>query len=194
VSASPPATRSSSEAQRDIATVVAISIVCFVLTVQFHEFAHATTAVLLGAKVFTITTGSVRYDDTVLSNHGNQAVAASATLFNFAAAAMLFAVRRLVPRANPRMRYALWLGMALNAFVPAGYLSFSPLFGFGDRTLFLRWCSAMRSERSAAPSASLDSGGRGSRSRATSRRRRRCRSSEASRGSSPPRCSASRSL
>jgi len=65
-------------------------------------------------------------------------VMAGGTLVNLLAGALFFVLGRLVSRQHPRLKFFLWLAMAVNLFSGTGYFLFSGIGGIGDWNDFVR--------------------------------------------------------
>ena len=65
-------------------------------------------------------------------------VMAGGTLVNLLAGALFFVLCRLVSREYPRLKFFLWLSMAVNLFAGTGYFLFSGIGGIGDWNDFIR--------------------------------------------------------
>src|SRR5215831_5354957 len=105
---------------RDVATIIAISIVAFALSNLLHEGAgHGGACVLTGghAKVLS----SVHFE----CDRDSRLIAAGGTLVNFVAGFFSWLALRSVSHGRGRLRYFLWLMMTINLLQAAGYFLFS---------------------------------------------------------------------
>jgi hypothetical protein len=112
---------------RDLATIVAISIVAFAIANLLHEGAgHGGACVLTGghAKVLS----SVHFE----CSRDSRFIAACGTLVNFIAGLVCWLALRLINPARGHLRYFLWLLMTINLLQGGGYFLFSGLGNFGD--------------------------------------------------------------
>src|SRR5215470_13831758 len=112
---------------RDVATIIAISIVAFAIANLLHEGAgHGGACVLTGghAKVLS----SVHFE----CDRDSRLIAAAGTLVNFIAGFLCWLGRRFIKRASGHLQYFLWLLMTVNLLQGAGYFLFSGLGNFGD--------------------------------------------------------------
>ena len=112
---------------RDLATIIAISIIAFALANLLHEgVGHGGACVLTGghAKVLS----SIHFE----CDRDSRFIAAGGTLVNLIAGFLCWLGRRFVPRAGRHLQYFLWLLMTVNLLQGAGYFLFSGLGNFGD--------------------------------------------------------------
>jgi hypothetical protein len=119
----PERTRSS----RDLATIIAISIVAFAIANLLHEGAgHGGACVLTGghAKVLS----SVHFE----CSQDSRFIAAGGTLVNFMAGLLCWLALRFVKQGPGHLRYFLWLLMTINLLQACGYFLFSGVGNFGD--------------------------------------------------------------
>ncbi len=115
------------EANDDVLTVVAISLVAQIVADVLHEgLGHAAVALLAGAKSGVLST-------VAWSSEGDsRLVAAGGTLANLAAALVFWIVLGRVTRGSVRLRFFLLISLALNLFSGTGYFFFSGVTNFGD--------------------------------------------------------------
>lgn len=115
------------QANDDVLTVVAISLVAEILADVLHEgLGHATTALLTGEKSGVLST-------VAWSSEGDsRLVAAGGTLANLAAALVFWIALRKVTRGSVRLRFFLLTSLAFNLFAGTGYFFFSGVTNFGD--------------------------------------------------------------
>jgi len=114
-------------------TVAAISLLAYMLGSLLHEGAgHGGACLLTGAKPMVLS--SVHFECSVDS----RLVDAGGTLINFIAAAVFFALGRLIGRDRPRWRYFLWIAMSINLYTATGYFLFSGIGGIGDWGAFIQ--------------------------------------------------------
>jgi hypothetical protein len=121
------ARRAPVQANDDLLTVCAISLLAAILGNVLHEgVGHAATALLTGTKsgVLSTVTWSNVFDSRV--------VAAGGTLANLAAAIVLWIALRSATRASVRLRFFLLTSFAFNLFAGTGYFFFSGVTNFGD--------------------------------------------------------------
>jgi len=112
---------------RDVATIIAISIVAFAIANLLHEGAgHGGACVLTGghAKVLS----SVHFE----CDRDSRFIAAAGTLVNFITGFLCWLGRRFIKRASGNLQYFLWLLMTINLLQGAGYFLFSGVGNFGD--------------------------------------------------------------
>ena len=115
------------EANDDVPTVCAISMLAGILANVLHEgLGHAATALLTGAKsgVWSTVAWSSDFD--------SRLVAAAGTLANLAAGAALWLALRSRRSASVQVRFFLLTGLAFNLFDATGYFLFSGVTDFGD--------------------------------------------------------------
>jgi hypothetical protein len=112
---------------RDLATIIAISIVAFAIANLLHEGAgHGGACALMGghAKVLS----SVHFE----CDQAGRFIAAGGTLVNFIAGFLCWIALRALNPAREHSRYFLWLLMTINLLQAGGYFLFSGLANFGD--------------------------------------------------------------
>ena len=115
------------EAQDDLATVCAISILAGILANVLHEgLGHAATALLTGAKSGVLST--VAWS----SDFDSRLVAAGGTLANLAAGAAFWLALRSMKSVSVQVRFFLLTALAFNLFDGTGYFFFSGVTDFGD--------------------------------------------------------------
>jgi hypothetical protein len=130
-SKTPPEEDSSSAV--DVATIVAISLIVYTCSSFLHEaIGHGVICVLLGGKVACIASTVCIPGDQPISEAASRVVAAGGTITNLIAAAFFWALLRRRKFRSPLWRYFVWLSMAVNGFIGAGYLAVPTLIGFGD--------------------------------------------------------------
>jgi hypothetical protein len=117
----------SEQANDDVLTVVAISVVAEMLGDVVHEgLGHAAVALLMGAKSGVVST--VAWS----SEFDSRLVAAGGTLANLAAGLVFWIVLRGMTRGSVRLRFFLLTSLAFNLFAGTGYFFFSGVTNFGD--------------------------------------------------------------
>ena len=112
---------------RDLATIIAISIIAFAIANLLHEGAgHGGACVLTGghAKVLS----SVHFE----CSQDSRFIAAGGTLVNVLAGLLCWLALRLMSPSRGHLRYFLWLLMTINLLQGGGYFLFSGLGNFGD--------------------------------------------------------------
>lgn len=115
------------QANDDMATVWAISLVAAILANVLHEgLGHAVTALLTGTKSGLLTT--VAWS----SDFDSRLVAAGGTLANLAAGMVFWIALRGARGVPVRWRFFLLISLAFNLFVGTGYFLFSGFTNFGD--------------------------------------------------------------
>jgi len=115
------------QGSRDLATIIAVSIVAYALSNLLHEGAgHGGVCVLTGghAKVLS----SVHFE----CDRDSRLIAAGGTLVNLIAGFLGWLALRFVSHARGRLRYFLWLLMTINLLQAGGYFLFSGVGNFGD--------------------------------------------------------------
>jgi len=114
-------------------TVAAVAVIAYVLGSALHEgVGHGGACFLTGGTVKMIST--VAED----CSSENRLVIAGGTLVNAAAALVCFLLGRLTSPRAAGLRFFLWLTMAVNLYMAAGYFLFSGIGGFGDWEMFIR--------------------------------------------------------
>jgi hypothetical protein len=122
-----PVRPASVEANDDVLTVCAISLLAEILANVLHEgLGHAATALLTGTTSGVLTT--VAWS----SDFDSRLVAAGGTLANLAAAMVSWIALRGATRAFIRLRFFLLTSLAFNLFAGTGYFFFSGVTNFGD--------------------------------------------------------------
>jgi hypothetical protein len=117
----------------DALTVVGIAIISYILASVLHEgLGHGGACLLVGGKPIMVSTVSMN------CSSDSRLVMAGGTLVNIIFGAVCFALGRMTGRASPRLKYFLWLSMAVNLFTAAGYFAFSGIGNFGDWAMFIR--------------------------------------------------------
>lgn len=115
------------EANDDVLTVSAISVLAGIVANVLHEgLGHATTALLTGAKSGVLST--VAWS----SDFDSRLVAAGGTLANLAAALFFWIALVNAKRVSVRLRFLLLTSLAFNLFDGTGYFLFSGFTDFGD--------------------------------------------------------------
>jgi hypothetical protein len=112
---------------RDLATIISISIVAFVLGTLLHEGAgHGGACLLTGghAKVLS----SVHFE----CDRDTRFISAGGTLVNLIAGLLSWLGLRFVRDARSHFGYFLWLLMTINLLQVGGYFLFSGVGNFGD--------------------------------------------------------------
>jgi hypothetical protein len=121
------ASAASVQANDDLLTVCAISLLAAILANVVHEgLGHAATALLTGTQSGVLST--VAWS----SDFDSRLVAAGGTLANLAAAMILWIALRSATTASVRLRFFLVTSLAFNLFVGTGYFFFSGVTDFGD--------------------------------------------------------------
>jgi hypothetical protein len=122
-----PIAPENTHAARDLATVIAISVVAFAIADVLHEgVGHGGACLLTGGHARVIST--VHFD----CDRDSRFLAAGGTLMNFIAGFLCWMALRAVGPAHQHSRYFLWLLMTINLLQVAGYFLFSGFANFGD--------------------------------------------------------------
>jgi hypothetical protein len=112
---------------RDLATIIAISIVAFTISDLVHEgVGHGGACLLTGGHAQVLS--SVHF----ACNQDNRLIEAAGTLVNFIIGFLCWIALHAVNRARQHLRYFLWLLMTINLLQAAGYFLFSGLGNIGD--------------------------------------------------------------
>jgi hypothetical protein len=112
---------------RDVATIIAISIVVFAAANLLHEgVGHGGACVLSGDHPRVLSTVHFECD------RDSRFIAAGGTLVNLLAGFSSWLALRTVNPARQQLRYFLWLLMTINLLGAAGYFLFSGVGNFGD--------------------------------------------------------------
>jgi len=124
----------------DIPTLIAISILAWVLVNVSHEIiGHAGAAVLLGIPVRAVstTTAAIEWDQ-VTSIGAVRTIMAAGTVMNLAGGVVALILLRLWRQAKSATRYFLWLFSTFSCIIAAMNLVSVMLIGAGDWTEFTR--------------------------------------------------------
>lgn len=123
----------------DLATISGITLVVYTCSSIAHEgIGHGLTCVLLGGKVAVVASTVCVPAGPPLVQSAARIVAAGGTIANLVAAATCWYLLRVTAIQPPRWRYFLWLSLAVNGFIGAGYLAVPTVIGFGD------WMNVLR--------------------------------------------------
>lgn len=115
------------EGKRDLATIIAVSIVAFAIANLLHEgVGHGGVCLLTGGHPKVLS--SVHFE----CDQDNRFIEAGGTLVNFIAGFLCWIALRAVNPARQHLRYFLWLMMTINLLQAAGYFLFSGLGNIGD--------------------------------------------------------------
>lgn len=126
-----------------VPTVVAIACVAYGASLMLHESAHALVGWMAGGRPTLISTTDVRGDWSGLSTTWFTAIGVSGSIMNWLIAAVA-AWLAGTGRGSAGTRWAAWLLLAINGFIPSMYMIVSPLFRFGDwDTVLRRWPGAL---------------------------------------------------
>jgi hypothetical protein len=113
--------------ERDVATIIAISIVASVIGNLLHEgVGHGGACLLAGAHARVLST--VHFE----CSQDSRFISAGGTLVNCIAGFVCWLALRFVNHAHARLRYFLWLLMTGNLLSGGGYFMFSGIGNFGD--------------------------------------------------------------
>lgn len=109
----------------DRLTIIAIAIIAYVVADVFHEgVGHGGACLLVGGRALALST--VHFECSV----DLRLVAAGGTIVNFILGFAAWLTAKHVY--GPRLRYFLWLSMAVNLFEAGGYFLFSGIGNIGD--------------------------------------------------------------
>jgi hypothetical protein len=112
---------------RDLATIIAISIVAFSIANFLHEgVGHGGACELTGGHALVLS--SVHFE----CDQDNRLIAAGGTFANFIAGFLCWMTLRAVNPSRQHLRYFLWLLMTINLLQAGGYFLFSGLGNVGD--------------------------------------------------------------
>jgi hypothetical protein len=112
---------------RDLATIIAISIVAFSIANFLHEaVGHGGACVLTGGHARVLSTVHFECD------HDTRFISAAGTLVNIITAFFSWIALRTVNRTHHYLRFFLWLLMTINSLGAAGYFLFSGVGNIGD--------------------------------------------------------------
>jgi hypothetical protein len=118
----------------DRLTVAAIAVVIYAAGAVIHEgIGHGGACLATGGRMAGMS--AVHFE---CAGGAAIAVAAAGTIANLVAGLLLYAALGRAPSSRPHLRYALWLGMAVNLMQAAGYFLFSGALGIGDWAEILR--------------------------------------------------------
>ncbi len=117
----------------DVLTVASVAALAYMLGSTLHEgLGHGGACLLSGGRPLVLS--SVHFE----CSADTRLVMAGGTLVNLLAGALFFVLGRLVTREYPRLKFFLWLSMAVNLFAGTGYFLFSGIGGLGDWNDFIR--------------------------------------------------------
>ncbi|HKR32605.1 MAG TPA: hypothetical protein VJT08_19145 [Terriglobales bacterium] len=117
----------------DVLTVASVAALAYMLGSTLHEgLGHGGACLLSGGRPLVLS--SVHFE----CSADTRLVMAGGTLVNLLAGALFFVLGRLVSREYPRLKFFLWLSMAVNLFAGTGYFLFSGIGGIGDWNDFIR--------------------------------------------------------
>ena len=117
----------------DVLTVASVAALAYMLGSTLHEgLGHGGACMLSGGRPLVLS--SVHFE----CSADTRLVMAGGTLVNLLAGALFFVLGRLVSREYPRLKFFLWLSMAVNLFAGTGYFLFSGIGGIGDWNDFIR--------------------------------------------------------
>ena len=117
----------------DALTIAAIAAVAYVLASVLHEaVGHGGACLATGGKPIMVSTVAAECS---VENH---LVVAGGTIVNAVAGALFLVLGRMTSWVSPRLKYFLWLSMAVNLFTAAGYFLFSGIGGIGDWAMFIQ--------------------------------------------------------
>src|SRR5690348_12950151 len=127
-------TSADSAIQRSDPLIVAsIAALAFMLGNILHEgLGHGGACLLSGGRPLALS--SVDFE----CSADTRLVMAGGTLVNLHIGAVFFVLGRLVSREHPRLKFFLWLAMAVNLFSGTGYFLFSGIGEIGDWSDFIR--------------------------------------------------------
>jgi len=113
--------------RRDLASIIAISIVAFAIANLLHEGAgHGGTCLLTGGHAKALS--SVHFE----CSRNSRLISAGGTLANVIAGLLCWIAIRFLRHASGHLRYFVWLLMTVNLLQAAGYFWFSGVGNFGD--------------------------------------------------------------
>jgi hypothetical protein len=131
--AAPQTIRDSVPQRSDALTIASIAALAYMLGNVLHEgLGHGGACLLSGGHPLVLS--SVHFE----CSTDTRLVMAGGTLVNLLAGALFFVLGRLVSRKHPRLKFFLWLAMAVNLFAGTGYFLFSGIGGIGDWSDFIR--------------------------------------------------------
>ncbi len=117
----------------DALTVASIAALAYMLGNVLHEgLGHGGACLLSGGRPLVLS--SVHFE----CSADTRLVTAGGTLVNQLAGALFFILGRLVSPEYPRLKFFVWLTMAVNLFAGTGYFLFSGIGGIGDWSDFIR--------------------------------------------------------
>lgn len=117
----------------DAWTVAAIAVLAYLLSNLVHEgLGHGGACLLAGGQPRVLNAVFFDCDTSRMSERGVRWMAAAGSLANLALAVVAGGVLRRGPPMGSRLRFLLWLLLAVNLLQAFGYLLFSGLGGFGD--------------------------------------------------------------
>jgi hypothetical protein len=123
----------------DLLTVLSIGILAYLIAIAAHEaLGHAATCLSAGGRVLSLNTVGCECDYAGISRQRERIVEAGGTVVNLLLGMAALVALRALPGLSSSWRYFLFLSLLVNLFLGAGYLLVSPVFGFGDWSLFIQ--------------------------------------------------------
>jgi hypothetical protein len=117
----------------DSLTLIAISIIVFIIQNVLHEFVgHGIATILLGGEIVSWSTAYLENDLDAVSNIGKQIISASGPLINILFGLLFWAILHFKKRTALSIDYFIWLSMTVNLLTGTGYFLFSGVIGIGD--------------------------------------------------------------
>ncbi len=125
----------------DTLTVLAVAATAFGISFGLHELSHGLTSGLLGGKHILVTSNQTVGDFREISNLGLVIAAAAGSAANWILALAGFILLNQSKVKSAATRFFLLLMFGFNASIAATYMTFSPLWGYGDWMQILRMFS-----------------------------------------------------
>ncbi len=117
----------------DFITLIAISLLAYLLSVALHEHAgHALACWLLGGKVTEFGAYYVNFKSDMLSDFSMRVIALAGIIVDFATGFLGWYFIRRLPKTAINARYFAWLFGTISVMTGAGYFLFSGATGIGD--------------------------------------------------------------
>lgn len=120
----------------DRPALTGMALVIYAASIGLHEAAHAAAALVAGGIPTLISSTDMRADLTHVSTGGYTLIGVSGSAMNAVLAACGIALARW-GKTSPARLFG-WIVAAVNGFLAATYMAFSPVAGFGDWMTILR--------------------------------------------------------
>src|SRR5438552_1126094 len=118
-------------------TVIAIAVMAYAGVNICHEIiGHCAMAALLGTKCTLISSTYIPLA-TQPPTWTYRIIVVAGSAANWTFALLCLGLLRSLRRANPGLRYFLWLSLCLNLFLPSTYMAAAPIIKYGDSYILI---------------------------------------------------------